>query len=75
MISDQVSIQLESLGLVLERIQFSSLSANVSVGVADRTGRRWIGTAPRTPHDPNAGLLEAYERSLGQFNPDWRKSP
>ena len=72
MISDHVTAQLESLGLVLERVHFSSISSHVDVGVADKMGNRWIGTAQRTPHDPNDALQKALEESLYRFNPKWK---
>lgn len=72
MINEQTIVTLESLGLMLARIDFSS-SSRVCVGVRDKTGNRWLGHAETTPHDPVEGLQKAFEDSLRQFNPNWKE--
>lgn len=73
MISDQNWAVLESLGLRLDSISFSSSSTKVSVGVRDDKGMRHIGQSVRTDHDPDEALETAFRDALHQFNPDWER--
>lgn len=73
MISDTAVATMESLGLMLEQIHFSSVLAHVSVGIRDSAGNRWIGRAINASHDPCEGLERAFYDALQQFNPYWRE--
>ena len=72
MLNEDVLIILEELGLRIDSIHYSS-SVEVSVGVADTHGTRYIGKANRSGGTPDVVLIRALTDALDSFDSSWRK--
>jgi hypothetical protein len=74
MISNQALGWLHELGLTLDWISMFPNQVEVSVGVRDSSGNRWIGRATKDPRNPETSLATAFTNALDQFDKTWRQT-
>ena len=74
MISNQALGWLCDLGLTLDWASMLPNHAEVSVGVRDSGGNRWIGRATKDPRNPENSLAVAFTDALDQFDRRWRQT-